>query len=479
MGGIHADAVNMVEDPVNYFGGSLTRMHSMPWREVEVCQRDALQWRFDTLRDRVPILRHTAERQGIDRIDDLESVIPLLFDHTVFKSYPTSLIDNKRFDQLTRWLQKLTTHDLSDVDTSGCVGLDDWFDVLDRDTPLCIAHSSGTTGTLSLLPWDKQEWDTLGALHSALILQRFGQDEDCRTHDGIHVVYPFYRSGALGHLRNNDQVVKHISRGEQRFHAAYPGRLSSDVMYLAGRLRAAQASGRLDALRIDPSLLERKEAFDAQTALAGERIAAFFDGVLNELTGQRILILSTWNLIHKMAKDGLQRGMRNQFSEDSIVISGGGAKGMTPPQGWKDDVMAFVGNDRVRGGYSMSEVALAALGCEYDHHHVNPWIVPFVLDPASGAPLPRTGIQTGQAAFFDLLAQSHWGGFISGDQVTLSWAADCGCGRSSPYYFDTVCRLADQYAGDDDKITCAATAKAHGDALAYLNELEGSTTAWS
>lgn len=469
----------MVDQTVDYFGGSLTKMQSMAWREVEERQRDALQWRFESLRRRIPILARMIERQGVEQITDLESVLPLLYDHTVFKSYPTSLIDNKRFDGLTRWLDKLTAHDLSGVDTSGCEGLDDWISVLDQDTPLCLSHSSGTTGTLSLLPWDKNEWDKLGLLHSALILQRFGDDEDCRRHDGIDVVYPFYRSGALGHLRNNDQVVKHLSKSEERFHAAYPVRLSSDVMYLAGRLRAARANGRMDAIHIDPILLKRKEEFDAQTARAGEQLAAFFDTVLSELAGKRILILSTWNLVHGMARAGLDRGMQSQFSSDSIVISGGGAKGMTPPENWKDDVVAFIGNDRVRGGYSMSEIALAGFSCEYDHHHLNPWIIPFVLDPATAQPLPRTGVQIGQAAFFDLLAESHWGGFISGDQVTLNWEPDCRCGRSTPYYLDNVCRLVDQYAADDDKITCAATADAHRDALAYLNELEGSATTWS
>lgn len=467
----------MASRPVEFFAGSMTRMQSMDPDRVQELQLEALRWRFETLREQIPILASLVERRGIHDIPDFDAALPLLFDHTVFKSYPKSLVDDKRFDALTRWLGKLTTHDLSNVDVSGCRGLDDWFHVLDVQTPLSITHSSGTTGSLSLLAWDKAEWDTLGQLHAAHVMQRFGDDADCRRHEGIDVIYPFYRGGALGHLRNNDQIVKHIAKGEERFHAAYPGRLSSDVMYLAGRLRAAQASGRPDSVRIDPELLKRKKEFDDQSARAEEHLSSFFDAIGRDLAGRRILIFSTWNLMHGMAKAGFERGLRAVFTEDSIVIAAGGAKGMVPPSGWKEDVIAFVGNDRVRNAYSMSEVAVAGFGCEFDHYHLNPWVVPYVLDPATSEPLPRRGVQTGRAAYFDLLAQTHWGGFISGDLVTLHWNPDCPCARTTPYLLDGITRLSDQ-RGDDDKITCAASVDAHTDALAYLNGFDDSESKW-
>ncbi len=53
---------------------------------------------------------------------------------------------------MTKWLDKLTSYDLSGVDISGCNGIDDWIDRLDEQTPLEVITSSGTTGTISILP---------------------------------------------------------------------------------------------------------------------------------------------------------------------------------------------------------------------------------------------------------------------------------------------------------------------------------------
>ena len=57
---------------------------------------------------------------------------------------------------MTKWLDKLTSYDLSNVDTQGCNSIDDWIDRLDEQTPLQVITSSGTTGTLSILPKDKR-----------------------------------------------------------------------------------------------------------------------------------------------------------------------------------------------------------------------------------------------------------------------------------------------------------------------------------
>jgi hypothetical protein len=71
-----------------------------------------------------------------------------------------------------------------------------------------------------------------------------------------------------------------------------------------------------------------------------------------------------------------------------------------------------------------------------------------------------------------LLAQTHWGGFLSSDAVTLSWGDEepCLCGRSGPYVHSEIRRYSD-IEGGDDKVTCAGAPEAHDKALAFLNEL--------
>jgi len=38
--------------------------------------------------------------------------VPLLFPHTVFKSYPASLLDRSASTLMTKWLGKVTSYDL-------------------------------------------------------------------------------------------------------------------------------------------------------------------------------------------------------------------------------------------------------------------------------------------------------------------------------------------------------------------------------
>ena len=65
------------------------------------------------------MLRKLADRLGITELNEFDDVVPLMFSHTAFKSYPSALIDKKRFDLMTKWLDKLTSYDLSNVDTTG------------------------------------------------------------------------------------------------------------------------------------------------------------------------------------------------------------------------------------------------------------------------------------------------------------------------------------------------------------------------
>ena len=59
-------------------------------------------------------------RAGITELDAAEDVVPLLFQHSVYKSYPASLLERNRFTQLTKWLDRLTTHDLAGVAVGDC-----------------------------------------------------------------------------------------------------------------------------------------------------------------------------------------------------------------------------------------------------------------------------------------------------------------------------------------------------------------------
>jgi len=119
--------------------------------------------------------------------------------------------------------------------------------------------------------------------------------------------------------------------------------------------------------------------------------------------------------------------------------------------------------------YGMAEVSATAKLCAHGRYHLPPWVVPFILDPDTSRLRPRQGVQAGRFAFYDLLPTSHWGGFITGDELEIDFDGACSCGATSLNAAFEVTRLSEKRGGDD-KITCAASPAAHAEAMAYLVE---------
>ena len=149
---IAAAARQFSSDPTIYFEGSYKAAHSVPREQLERLQLEALRQRFDEMRGGVQMLTALADELGVTAIDKLEDVVPLLFKHTVYKSYPVSLLEKGRFDLIAKWLSRLTTVDLSSVDFSGITTIDGWFDAFDAQSEMRLSHSSGTSGTMSFFP---------------------------------------------------------------------------------------------------------------------------------------------------------------------------------------------------------------------------------------------------------------------------------------------------------------------------------------
>lgn len=459
----------LLDNPPLATSYSLHEWDHLPRADIDALQLAGLRRRFSELRDAIPVLKKLADAEGVDHINTLEDVVPLLFEHTVFKSYPPSLLENNRFMHINRWLGKLTTHKIDHVDVSGCTTLDDYFDVMDAEVPaLAISYTSGTSGTLSLLPHSRSEFDKSAMLKRMTLL---GMESAEQPLPELHVAYPFYRYGRMSHLRGNDSTVRHLLRGEEYFHAAYPTRMSADVQYLAARLRAATARGTVDRLQVNPALLARKEAFDRVQAEMPTHLQSFFAEISEKLRGKRIYVWATWNLLHNMAKAGLARGLEGVFAADSAVSTGGGSKGMVQPEGWQDDILRFTGARQLHELYAMSEVLASHWKCEQGNFHFSHTAIPFLLDPDTSRPLPRAGRVTGRAAFFDLGADSRWGGFITGDELTVEWDKPCSCGRSSCYATGSITRYSEKKGGDD-KISCAASDDAHSEAMGFLANFE-------
>jgi hypothetical protein len=468
---ITADARLMLDQPGPFFGWSHTAMHSLARPYLESLQLAGLRRRFDELRDRIPVLKKLADQQKLQAIVTLDAAVPVLFPHTVYKSYPPSILENSKFGALTAWLQKLTATDLSRVDVSRCESIDSWLEAMDAGSGLWLIHTSGTSGTLSFLPRSKSENDKFSQISNLGIFQGWGDPGlPPESWPVMHLVQPGFRTGGSLILKSNDNFLKWVARSESRVHTQYSGRLSSDLVFLAARARAAAAKGDLDRLKISPQFMARRDEFERLQKESAAGVLSFLERVLKQIRGERVFMSGTWNVHYKIAKLGLEQGLENILAPGSVVQTGGGAKGEVVPPDWEALVKQFFGIPRLSTAYGMSEVMARNGMCERERYHIEPTAILFALDPDTGAPLPRQGVQTGRAAFFDLLADSYWGGFVTGDEITVDWSSRCACGRLSPHIARKIERYSEKRGGDD-KISCAAQADAYEAAMDVLTNL--------
>ncbi|MGH3940465.1 MAG: hypothetical protein ACRDTG_17875 [Pseudonocardiaceae bacterium] len=459
----HPDSARFLNNPVEFFDCSPRLMHSGGQQRLEALQLAALRMRFTHLRDRIPVLTMMSDEQNIHELTDLDDVVALLFRHTMYKSYPSALLLDGRFDQLTRWLDRLTAVDLRRVDTTECDSIDAWLDVLDANTDLRVVHTSGTTGAMSFLPHTVHDFDKL---FQGLRCDVFapvspgcgGEEEYC------DVLWPTYRYGRSGMTRCAEFVIRHLAGGSERFHVMMDAPVSADAVFYASRMATAQARG--ERFEASPVILRRHEEFQATQRELIATLPRFVEQCAELLAAKRVFSIGLWSAYYEMATAGRSRGLRDCFAPSSSIWPGGGAKGTGVPDDWEDSVRRFFGVPELQHMYAMSEVMAFHRLCPSARYHIQPWVVLYVLDPDTGEILPRHGTRTGRAAFFDLLPDTYWGGFISGDEVSVQWSP-CSCGRTTPSLGKTIRRYSDLRKADD-KVTCVASEQAHRNALDLL-----------
>lgn len=461
-----------MDDPYTYFSYSNTRIHSVPREEAEAVQLAALNLRLEQRRHQIHVLDKLASAQDIRRVESLNDGAALLFEHTAYKSYPVSLLAKSRFDQLTTWLSRLTTHDLGSVDVSNCSSIDDWLTTIQEQTPLDPATSSGTTGTMSFFPKSKKDYLLSAKSIRVQLLQAYGSEPtDSDITQKFHVMTPLFRDGhsSTGAFAKYLNDVFAFS-DERYLHTAFPFKVSADLLWLGARLRSAAAKGAIARLDVPRELAERREELEALQKDMPSQQSQFIREVAEKLKGERVMALGLTNMFYEVAKKGIAEGVAGLLGPDSVLMCGGGAKGMVLPDGYEKTILEFTGVSRMVKSYGMTEVNTFFLTCNEGNYHIPPWVTLFILDPLSGQPVPRQGLQSGRASYFDMTNDGTWGGVVSGDKVTVNWDETCSCGRASHYIIGEIERFSD-LEGGEDKITCAATPGAQQEAIDYLTSL--------
>jgi hypothetical protein len=476
-----ADKLSLEElkrEPHRIVEMSTTRKYSFDRDTLADFHLSALKKRFADLVDKIPVVRRFAEEQKLSEIRTIEDGALMLLPHTFYKSYSLSVLENSRFNVLTRWIGTLTSIDVSSVDAAGCGTIDDWIDALDVQTELRVRHSSGTTGKLSFIPTSTYELYT--SLAGSLgYFQGFGDEPDAALNIAQIAGYPYiqlsHRHGAMASARMADTIIKVLFKGdESKLICLNPGRMSADMLSLGGRLQGAQAKGELGQLQLSPALMKRREEFAREQALLPQRMDEFF-AKLAALKGQRVIFSGILPAIWDTVSQGLARGLENMFHPQSLMQLVGGAKGRVFPPDYQQQICRFTGLKYPQPGYGMTEAGSGLTRmCPQGHYHIPTNIIPYLLDPKSGAILPRTGTQKGRYGFLDIATQTRWGGFLTGDEITLNYndATRCGCGRHAPFIVGDIRRYSEAEGGDD-KITCAGAPAVHDRALEFITNSAG------
>jgi hypothetical protein len=428
------------------------RAFDQPATVIEKLQLQAAQELFEQRVEQIPLLRRRADDSGITRIRRFDDIVPLLFAHTVYKSYPQSLIDNRRWDRLLQWLGALSVDSTDNVDLSGVNDIDEWVERL-HAAGHHVLVTSGTSGKCSFLNQSRTDFERKTRHFKYVTGWPYAQPNQDRDY--------FF----LGPINGRNSAIEAAQIGAINW--AKPGgvhALSYEPLKISEISQAAELRKRMAEGQATPT-----EIVEAQTLAArkAEVNRVRLEGLAQSIFEHRrepVFVLGLWAqylmLVELARAQGIPDG---DFHVHSIIKAGGGVKGIALPPDYKDQVARFVGNVYRPGNYGMTEMASMLARCESNRYHATPGLIMLVLDDTGekllGVEDARDGRIEGRFGFLDLLFDGRWGGVITGDKVTIDYSERCPCGRFGPTVLDTITRFAQ--IGEQDHIGCAGTIDAY------------------
>jgi hypothetical protein len=399
-------------------------------------------------------LSHRAKEAGVTEVRCVEDIVPLLFPHTAYKSYPEAWLMERRWDRLTKWLGTISSQPIKPADLADIGDVDDWIGHLEARGHF-ISCSSGTTGKSAMLiasqrdmDWSKIDTVNVFSWGSGV------QPARDRMRIGCAPVASVPKNVVIGRA----QEAAFCNPDWESFSYPVPpitvGSLTKMVL-----LRKAIADGTArprDIADFEQTSKERQAAVDNAVGTTAEALIVHRD--------KKLLISGLWNGLYQVAKAVREMGYSaKDFHADNCIYVGGGLKRAKLPPDYQEFVHETfnIPAGRHFQNYSMQELNSGMPKCRNGgRYHVPPWIIPMILNKNGDASLPHSGTDEieGRAAFFDLALDGRWGGVITGDKISLDYGP-CACGNAGPSIRDNIVRYAD--IEGDDKIGCAGTVDAY------------------
>jgi hypothetical protein len=281
-----------------------------------------------------PLLARRAEEAGITRIASLADVVPLLFAHTVYKSYPPSFVEQGRWDRMLQWLGTLVGRRRERRRRRRREDVDDWIARLWSAGHMVLA-TSGSSGKCSFLN------------------QTRGDDALKQRHFRHSVAWPLARPGGdpasarpvfwLGPIKGANSAIEAANINAANW--GPPGAtfaLGDEPLRIADVSRMAAMRKRMSDGTASPQEIAafedeaRRKGADGQAAM--RKLA---DTILDH-RHEPLMLSGMWAQFMTLIARARERGIADgEFHPQSVVTAGGGVKGVPLPADYKEQVDRF------------------------------------------------------------------------------------------------------------------------------------------
>jgi hypothetical protein len=415
-------------------------------------QLEAINERFQDRVHKIKLLQNRAESGEIAEVRRMADVVPLLFAHTAYKSYPESWLTEQKWDRMGRWLDTVSTNRVEPIDTTNVRGLDDWLARLE-DQGHYVSCSSGTTGKCAMMNAVPADLEFSGqSLLRMLAWAGLKMNQDRRI-VGIGGTAASPRARASGGPLIEALGAKDLAPLTPNVPPITVGAITEMVV-----LRKKLADGTAtpsEIARYEAESEQRQKAMDSAIEQTVEAVIAH--------RHEKLHISTMFAALYRLADAVKARGYSaKDFHPENSVYMTGGLKRAQVPANYREVIFETfnLAPENTIMGYGMQELNSNAPRCRCGRYHMPAWTALLLLDE-SGETLiepPKSGEVEGRAAFFDLSLEGRWGGVISGDKIRVTWEP-CAFGVRSPSIADDIQRYADTAGGD--KIACAGTIDAY------------------
>jgi hypothetical protein len=419
--------------------------------ELLPLQIEAANERLASQIDKIGLLKNRAESGNISVLEKPADLVPLLFAHTTYKSYSEGWLTERQWDRMGRWLNTVSTRPVQNINFDGVETLDGWIKQLES-----IGHhlscSSGTTGKPAMLSGTEGDIDFSAKNNAAGMVWTLAlKPSSERKFFGIGPQFAAPRENAI-----KDAMIAAIAPDVEPFlFGTAPITVGAMVEMIVLHRKISDGTAR-------PSELAEFERLATQRGAEMNEAAEKAVDALIDARQRPIMISGMYGQLYPIAEAVREKGFSGtDFHADNSMFVAGGLKGATLPENYREYILETfdIASERMYHTYSMREINTTFPLCTAERYHIPPWVIALPLD-ASGEELLDAGDGEieGRAAFVDLSIEGRWGGIISGDKVSISFAK-CPCGHQGPTVGREIMRFSD--LPDGDKISCAGSIDAY------------------